>query len=89
MGKVIYWALAIYQFMIIMAVFKSFLIYFSRGNRFSYFISKLQLVDSFTDPYLNIFRKIIPPLNGLDFSPMVGLFILQIIENLVKTRLLN
>lgn len=89
MGKVIYWALAIYQFMVIMTVFKSFLIYFSRGGKFSFFISKLQLVDPFTDPYLNIFRKMIPPLNGLDFSPMIGLVILQIIENIVKTRLMN
>lgn len=88
-GKIIYYALVIYQFMVIMAVFKSFLLYFSRGDRFSFFISKLQIVDSLTDPYLNIFRKILPPLNGLDFSPMLGLFILQIIESLVKTKLMT
>jgi YggT family protein len=88
MGKIIYWALVIYEFMIILAVFKSFIIYFSRNNRFSYFLSRLSFVDSLTDPYLNIFRKLLPPINGLDFSPMIGLVILQIIEKLVYTKLI-
>ncbi|MBM3201230.1 MAG: YggT family protein [Chlamydiae bacterium] len=35
----------------------------------------------FTEPYLAIFRKIIPPLGGMvDFSPMLGFFALQFIE---------
>ncbi len=89
MGKIIYWALVIYEFMIILAVFKSFIIYFSRGNKFSYFLTKLSFVDSLTDPYLNIFRKIISPAYGLDFSPMIGLLILQIIERLVYNNLMN
>lgn len=88
MGKIIYWALVIYEFMIILAVFKSFVIYFARGNRFSYFLTKLSFVDALTDPYLNIFRKFIPPLNGLDFSPMIGLFVLQLIEKLVYNKLM-
>jgi len=88
MGKIIYWALVIYEFLVIIAVFKSFMIYFSRGNRFSYFLTKLSFVDALTDPYLNIFRKLIQPAYGLDFSPMIGLVILQIIEKLVYTNLI-
>ena len=30
-----------------------------------------------TDPYLNIFRSIIPPLGGIDFSPIIAIFALQ------------
>jgi YggT family protein len=30
-----------------------------------------------TDPYLNLFRSIIPPLGGMDFSPMVAIILLQ------------
>lgn len=30
-----------------------------------------------TDPYLNLFRSIIPPLGGMDFSPMVAILLLQ------------
>ena len=30
-----------------------------------------------TDPYLNLFRSIIPPLGGIDFSPMIAFFVPQ------------
>ncbi|NJL60938.1 MAG: YggT family protein [Methylacidiphilales bacterium] len=30
-----------------------------------------------TDPYLNLFRSIVPPLGGMDFSPMLAIFALQ------------
>ncbi|MBE9076924.1 YggT family protein [Romeria aff. gracilis LEGE 07310] len=32
-----------------------------------------------TDPYLNIFRSIIPPLGGIDFSPIIGFIVLQLL----------
>lgn len=35
----------------------------------------------FTDPYLNIFRRLIPPIGGvLDLSPMLAYFTLQFLE---------
>lgn len=30
-----------------------------------------------TDPYLNIFRSIIPPMGGMDFSPIIALIVLR------------
>ena len=34
-----------------------------------------------TDPYLNFFRRIIPPIGGmLDLSPLLGFFALQLIQ---------
>jgi YggT family protein len=34
-----------------------------------------------TDPYLNIFRRLIPPIGGvLDLSPLLGFFTLQFLE---------
>ncbi|AFY70898.1 protein of unknown function YGGT [Thalassoporum mexicanum PCC 7367] len=32
-----------------------------------------------TDPYLNIFRAIIPPLGGMDFSPILGFILLNMV----------
>lgn len=32
-----------------------------------------------TDPYLNLFRSIIPPLGGMDFSPMLAILLLQLV----------
>ncbi|MEH2043455.1 YggT family protein [Nostoc sp.] len=32
-----------------------------------------------TDPYLNLFRSIIPPLGGIDFSAMLAIILLQIV----------
>ncbi|WP_071188717.1 YggT family protein [Trichormus sp. NMC-1] len=32
-----------------------------------------------TDPYLNLFRSVIPPLGGMDFSPMVAILLLQVL----------
>lgn len=35
------------------------------------------------DTYLNIFRRLIPPYGGLDFSPIIALIVLQIIQNVI------
>lgn len=38
-----------------------------------------------TDMYLNIFRRLIPPVGGLDFSPIIALIALQVIQVLVTS----
>lgn len=35
------------------------------------------------DAYLNIFRRLIPSYGGLDFSPIIALIVLQIIQNVI------
>lgn len=44
----------------------------------------MQFISFYTDPYLNFFRRFIPPLGMIDLSPIVAFFCLSIIENLVK-----
>jgi YggT family protein len=35
----------------------------------------------YTDPYLNLFRRILPPIGGvIDLSPMLALFALQMLQ---------
>ena len=41
------------------------------------------ILSQLTDPYLNLFRSIIPPLGGIDFSPLLAFFALQIIAGLL------
>lgn len=36
-----------------------------------------------TDMYLNIFRRFIPPVGGLDFSPIIAIIVLQILQGLI------
>jgi YggT family protein len=38
-----------------------------------------------TDPYLNFFRKIIPPIGMLDISPIVAFFSLQVGASIIKS----
>jgi YggT family protein len=47
----------------------------------------LDFVVETTDPYLNIFRRVIPPIGGggfgLDLSPMIGIIVLFVLRELV------
>ncbi len=40
-------------------------------------------VRSITDPFLNIFRGVIPPIGMLDVSPIVAIILLQILQGIV------
>ncbi len=42
-----------------------------------------------TDIYLNLFRRWIPPLGNLDFSPIVALIVLQVVQNVIIYTLVN
>jgi YggT family protein len=37
-----------------------------------------------SDPYLNLFRSIIPPLGGMDFSPILAFLALNIVRDLLR-----
>lgn len=43
----------------------------------------MQFISFYTDPYLNLFRKIIPPLGMFDLSPIVGFLFLRFIQDLL------
>lgn len=46
-----------------------------------------EAVAQLTDPYLNLFRSIIPPLGGFDISSMLAIFALQFAQNIVSSQL--
>ncbi len=45
------------------------------------------ILSQLTDPYLNLFRSIIPPLGGMDFSPIIAFFVLQIASQVLMSLL--
>jgi len=46
-----------------------------------------QVIGSIVEPYLGIFRRIIPPMGAVDISPMVAYFVLIVVSRLVLSLL--
>ncbi len=69
----------IYTFLLIIRVLLS---WFPNLDFSNPIISNLTAI---TDPYLNIFRGIIPPLGGLDLSPILAFLLLNFSESLINT----
>lgn len=42
-----------------------------------------QIIDTLTEPTLKPIRRVLPPVSGIDFSPMVLLLGLQILKGLL------
>jgi YggT family protein len=40
-------------------------------------------LNQITDPYLNLFRSIIPPLGGMDFSPILAFLALNLLQSAI------
>ncbi|MBT5346269.1 YggT family protein [bacterium] len=67
----------------------SFLIFFRvlmswvkpRPNSLTYFISDI------TDPYLNFIKRFIPPVGMIDFSPIVALLLLDVMQSVLLSVL--
>jgi YggT family protein len=52
-----------------------------------YLRAVVRFVEETTDPYLNLFRRVIPPLGGrgfaLDLSPIIAIIVLLIVQAIV------
>lgn len=44
----------------------------------------MQFISFYTDPYLNLFRRIIPPLGMIDISPIVAFICLGFLQTLTE-----
>lgn len=72
----------IYTYMILIRIFSSWVPEFSR-SRF------IQFIGFYVDPFLNIFRQLIPPLGMIDLSPMIALFALYYLEKILISLLFS
>lgn len=48
----------------------------------------MRFIAYYTDPYLDLFRRLIPPLGMFDLSPIIAFFALQVLEYSTKLLLL-
>jgi YggT family protein len=77
--KFIYVLTSLYTLVILLYILSSWVrlpysIWLNRIQRFLYDVS---------EPYLRLFRRLLPSFGGLDLSPMVAVFVLWIVEQLV------
>lgn len=41
------------------------------------------VLDKIVAPYVDLFRRFIPPMGGIDFSPLIALVVLQLVARLI------
>jgi YggT family protein len=74
LSRIIHWIFFTYTILLFVRVVGSWFPSFRR-------LTLARFVCFYTDPYLNLFRRIIPPIGGaLDLSPILGFFLLQLSE---------
>jgi YggT family protein len=73
----------LYQFLqiyIVLIIVRILLTWFPTVGWMQQIASTLSIV---TDPYLNLFRSLIPPMGGFDFSSVLAVLVLQILQSMV------
>jgi YggT family protein len=80
-------ALDIYFWIIIMTVVVSWLVVFDVLNTRNKWVYKsCNFLNQITNPLINRLRKVVPPLGGVDLTPMIVIFGIYILQNIL-TRL--
>jgi uncharacterized protein YggT (Ycf19 family) len=74
LGAVLSAVLRFYEILIIVYVLMSW--FPVRGVLYDLY----QVLASLTEPYLGIFRRVIPVMGGFDFSPMVAIILLDFVR---------
>lgn len=70
----IHWVFTFYTLMIAVRIIGSWFPVFSQKR-------VMRFVRAYTDPYLNLFRRFIPPIGGVfDLTPLLAFFGLQLFE---------
>jgi len=73
--------LNLYWWVVIIAVIVSWLIAFNVINTYNNFVrSLLRALGSLTEPVFRQVRKVVPPIGGLDLSPMIVLVVIWFIQ---------
>jgi YggT family protein len=80
----------IYQWVVIVAVIASWLVVFNVINARNEIVRNiLRVLDALTEPVFRQVRRVIPPIGGLDLSPIIVLIALWFLQRLVVWAALN
>lgn len=77
--RILQTAISIYEFLIIVWCIISWI----PAKQGGWLADISAVIDSIVGPYMNLFRKFIPPLGGIDFSPVVGILVLSFIQGIL------
>ena len=84
LAQIILLLLQIYFYIIIAEVVISWLIVFDVINiRNPQAANLVRLLRRMTDPVMNPIRKMVPPIGGIDISPLIVIFGIILLQNLV------
>jgi YggT family protein len=73
--------LNIYWWVVVIAVIVSWLIAFNVINTYNNFVrTLLRALEALTEPVFRRIRKVVPPIGGLDLSPLIVLVIIWFVE---------
>ena len=73
--------LDLYWWVVVIAVIVSWLIAFNVINTYNNFVrSLLRALGSLTEPVFRQVRRVVPPIGGLDLSPMIVLVVIWFIQ---------
>ena len=78
----LYTLLRIYSFCIVVWCLSSWITVSNDSVR-----NILKAIGKIVEPYLNVFRRAIPPISGVDLSPIIALFVLNLVERFAISTL--
>ncbi len=82
LAVIIHWLFTLYTLLIMVRIIGSWFPSFA-------YHKIMRFIAFYTDPYLNLFRRLIPPIGGrLDLSPLLAFFVLQILEKMILSVIL-
>ena len=77
----------VYTFAVLLQVLSSWVL--AAGARLPVWAyDALRLLHRITAPLLDPIRRLVPPIGGMDLSPIIAMFLLQIVERLILSVML-
>jgi YggT family protein len=86
----IQWIAGLVVWLLIFNVITEWLIHFRILNSSQYIVAIIaDFLFKMTNPILKPIRRFLPPYSGLDFSPLIAIFALFIIKDLINILIMN